>query len=66
MQPTVVVVVRHELAHRKAEQDLLERTEMRMMKRMVRIEKIKTGEIKEKAGVIYTSEKNREARLNYI
>ena len=50
-----------------AKQDLLERTEMKMLKSMMRIkkiEKIRTEEIRAKAGAANISEKIREARCS--
>ena len=54
---------------RKAEQNLLERTEMRMLRWMVgikRIEKIRNGEIRARAGVANISDNIREVRLRWL
>ena len=56
-------------ALRNAEQDLLERTEMRILRWMMgikRIEKIRTEEIRAKSGVANVSEKIREVRLRWL
>ena len=56
-------------AVRKAEQNLLERTEMRMLRWMTgikRIEKIRNEEIRARAGEANISEKIREARLRWL
>ena len=50
-------------------QDLLERTEMRMLRWMMgikRIEKVRTEEIRARAGLANISEKIREARLRWL
>ena len=57
------------LALRKAEQNLLERTEMRMlrwMRGLKRIEKIRKGEISARAGVANIRGKIREAKLRWL
>ena len=54
---------------RKAEQNLLERTEMRILRWMVgikRIEKIRNEEIRARAGVANIGENIREARLRWL
>ena len=56
-------------ALRKAEQNLLERTEMRMLRWMMgikRIEKIRYGEIRARTGVANISEKIRKGRLRWL
>ena len=56
-------------ALRKAEQNSLERTEIRMLRWMMgikRIEKIRNEEIRARAGVANISEKIREARLRWL
>ena len=56
-------------ALRKAEQNLLDRTEMRMLRWMMgtqRIEKIRIEEIRARAGVANISEKIRKARLRWL
>ena len=56
-------------ALRKAEQNLLERTEMRKFRRMMgikRIEKIRNEEIRARADVANIGEKTREARLRWL
>ena len=53
----------------KAEQNLLERTEMRMLMWMMgiqRIEKIRNEDIRARAGVANISEKIKEARLRWL
>ena len=58
--------VRLQMAPRKAEQDLLERTKMRMLGWMMgikRIAKIRTEEIRARADVANIREKIREVRL---
>ena len=69
-------VIRHVLMYgsktwvlRKADQNLPERSEMRMSKWMMgieRIEKIRNEEIRARAGVANISEKIREARLRWL
>ena len=54
---------------RKAEQDLLERTEMRMLRWMMgikRIENMRTECLRARSGVANESEKIREARLRLL
>ena len=54
---------------RKPEQDLLERTEMRLLRWMMgikRIEKFTTEEIRSRPGVANISEKIREERLRWL
>ena len=51
-------------ALKKAEQNLIERTEMRMLRWM--IEKIRTEEIRAREGVANTSEKMIEVRLRWL
>ena len=56
-------------ALRQAEQNLLERTEMRMLRWMMgikRIEKIGTEVVRARAGVANISENIREARLSWL
>ena len=59
----------HTWALRKAEQNLLERTEMRMLRWLMgikRIENIRTEEIRARAGVANVGEKIREASLRWL
>ena len=59
----------HTWALRKAEQNLLERTEMRMLRWMMgikRIEEIRNEEIRARAGVANVGEKIREASLRWL
>ena len=68
----VLMYGRETWAPRKAEQNLLERTEMRMLRWMMgikRIEQIRNEEIRASAGVANISEKIREERpiwLGYV
>ena len=62
-------VWKRDLGLRKAQQDMLEITEMRMLRWITGIkwvEKIGTEEIRTRAGVANISEKIREARLRWL